>query len=196
MSLALLEDNGGGRNKGLGLSILAQLEEHGYLTENSLNLPPGIPYEQYEALAFMFGHHHRRTQFVIGDLVNYGEKSYGETYAQAMELFGLAEQTVANYASVANRVPRSRRKYNVNFSVYAELASQEPDDQTKWLRLAEKNKWTRAKLRHELKGGGTIYVDVSDENVVEVVPAAIASEHLCQCQVCGRYHRNDVDIEL
>lgn len=134
----------------LGLQLLAELEKSGAVTETSLTLPPDLPFDQYEALATMFGQLHRTSAWLIGDLLNYGEKVYGETYTQASAATGLAEQTLMNYASVCGRVPRSRRKKKLPFSVHAEIASMSPADQEKWLRLAAQGGWTRSQLRDEL----------------------------------------------
>lgn len=180
----------------LGLSLLAELERNGAVTEVSLRLPPGLPYDQYEALAAMFGQLHRTSQWLIGDLINYGEKAdYGEKYVQAVELTGLAPQTLANYSSVCSRIPRSRRRSTVNFSIHAEVASKEPDEQKKWLKLAEENGWTRAQLRNQLDGIEIDqYQSVADDKKGAVVPDG--QDHLCQCFKCGRLHRNDLDVTI
>jgi hypothetical protein len=77
---------------------------------------------------------------------------YGETYAQAVHATGLAEQTLTNYASVCNRIPRSRRRppHVLKFSVHAEVAYLPPADQEKWLKEAVANKWKRRDLREAL----------------------------------------------
>lgn len=179
-----------------GLALLAKLEAAGAVTETSLTLPPGLPYDQYEALAAMFGQLHRTSQWLIGDLILYGEKVYGETYAQAEKVTKLAPQTLANYASVCNRIPRSRRRPGVNFSLHAEVASRTPDEQKKWLKLSEENHWTRAQLRYNLDPDQEQYQSVASENgEVEVLPPA-GDEHLCQCLTCGRFHRNDIDVNV
>ncbi len=176
-----------------GLELLAELERSGAVTATSLTLPPDLPFDRYEALATMFGQLHRTSQWLIGDLINYGEKVYGETYAQAEKLTGLAPQTCANYSSVCSRIPRSRRRPKVNFSLHAEVASMKPDEQKKWLRLAEDKQWTRVQLRDQiLPGRHEKYQSVAAENGSEVLPAE--NNHVCQCHACGRWHRSDVDV--
>lgn len=176
-----------------GLALLAELERSGAVTSTSLNLPPDLPYDQYEALASMFGQLHRTSQWLIGDLLNFGEKVYGETYAQAEELTGLAPQTLANYSSVCSRIPRSRRRSKVNFSLHAEVASMTPDEQKKWLKLSEENQWTRVQLRDAiLPIRHQQYQSVAAENGAEVV---LEETHICKCVVCGRVHYDNVDVE-
>lgn len=135
---------------GQGIRLLAKLEQSGAVTETSLTLPPDLPFDQYEALARMFGQLHRTSAWLLGDLLNYGEKVYGETYTQASEATGLAEQTLMNYASVCGRVPRSRRRKTLPFSVHAEVASLPPAEQEMWLKRAASEKWTRGRIREEL----------------------------------------------
>ena len=189
-----------------GLQLLAELESAGAITETSLTLPPDIPWDRYEALVTMFGQIHRTSAWLLGDALNYGEKVYGETYTQAAVWTGLADQTLANYASTCSRVPRSRRRSALSFSVHSEVAWLEPREQEEWLDKVSSNGWTRSVLREELapmrakkqleesrerreraailSGGGM---------PPEILPPAVT--HLCSCLACGRVHRNDIDVE-
>lgn len=189
-----------------GLQLLAELERTGAITDTSLVLPPDLTYDQYDALACMFGQIHRQTAFLLGDLLNYGEKVYGHTYAQASASTGLAEQTLMNYASVCSRIPRSRRRKQLAFSVHAEVASLPPREQEVWLTKAVDEGWTRSILREELAPvRAAVALGVSEslngpvpaERVVpapEFIPPA-GESHICQCLTCGRYHRSDRDVE-
>jgi hypothetical protein len=187
-----------------GLQLLSELEKAGAITETSLTLPPDIPYDRYEALVTMFGQLHRTSAWLLGDALNYGEKVYGETYAQATVWTGLAEQTLTNYASVCGRIPRSRRRRELPFSVHAEIASLEPEQQKEWLKKASEKQWTRSILRDELapmraakqleesreKREKESSLQIQAENL----PPAVAS-HICHCTTCGRAHRSDLDVE-
>lgn len=184
-----------------GLQLLSELEKAGAITETSLTLPPDIPWDRYEALVTMFGQLHRTSAWLLGDALNYGEKSYGETYAQATVWTGLAEQTLTNYASVCGRIPRSRRRSDLPFSVHAEIASLEPEQQKEWLKKASEKKWTRSVLRDELAPmRAAKQLEESRQkresaraDSPEVLPPAVAS-HICKCVTCGRAHRDDVDV--
>lgn len=179
-----------------GLQLLSELEKSGAITETSLNLPPDIPYDRWEALVTMFGQLHRTSAWLLGDALNYGDKVYGETYVQASVWTGLAEQTLINYASVCGRIPRSRRRRDLPFSLHAEVASLEPQEQKEWLKKASAGQWTRSVLRAELaplrsareldtgqkSGQKSQPANAGQE---EVVPLAVAS-HICHCSVCGR----------
>jgi len=189
----------------LGLQLLSELEKAGAITETSLTLPPDIPWDRYEALVTMFGQLHRTSAWLLGDALNYGEKVYGETYTQAANWTGLAESTLANYASTCGRVPRSRRRSNLSFSVHQEVAWLEPKVQEEWLDKVAHNGWTRSVLREELapmraekelgesRARRERLALLNGEPVLEVVTPAVTS-HICQCLVCGRTHRNDIDV--
>jgi hypothetical protein len=161
----------------VGLELLADLEKSGAATLTSLTLPTDLPWEQYESLAFMLGQLHRTSAWLIGDLLNFGEKVYGETYAQAAEATGLSPGTLQNYTSVCSRIPRSRRRAAVPFSTHAEVAYKEPEEQEEWLNRAEQQRWTkaelRAQMRHEIEG------TVQNDGLPKLPPAGTV------CPACG-----------
>jgi hypothetical protein len=133
------------------VALTAALESVGGVIDNGLFLPPDLPFERYESIGAMLGELHKSAAFLIGDWLNYGEHVYGEKYAQAALVLGLSEQTCANYASVANRVPPSRRRYGVSFTKHQEVASLAPNDQRHWLKVAADEGLTRAELRERLR---------------------------------------------
>lgn len=175
-----------------GYALFASLEQAGALTDTALVLPPDLPYDQYEALMAMLCDKRDKIQWLIGDLIIYGEKVYGETYAQAEAVTGLAYQTLANYASICSRIPRSRRRARVKFSTHALVASMSPEDQKKWLKLADENRWTRSQLHDEIFPEAK-YQSVAAANGAEILPPEV-KDHVCQCPACGRYHMDDVDV--
>jgi hypothetical protein len=122
------------------------------VTEVSLNLSdPDLDWEDYERLGVFLGSMNRACSWWVGDFILYGEKIYGELYAQIEEALGLAPQTLANRASVARHVPPNRRRAALPFGVHAEVAYLEPRDRDLWLDKAERGQWTRAKLREEMR---------------------------------------------
>lgn len=157
-----------------GLQLLAALEAAGAIDETSLRLPPDTPYDQCEALAKMFGELHKRCAWYIGDLLNHMEKVFGETYAQAADATGLNVTTLYNYTSVCAHIPRSRRRSKVRFSTHSEVAYLEPDEQTRWLKEAEKHNYTKQELR-----------DARAKEDKKLTPAV---EVVCHCPTCGNQH--------
>lgn len=189
-----------------GMGLMAQLEAAGAITKTSLVLPPDTSFAQFEALFLMTLEARDSMCWWLGDLINFGEKVYGETYAQAVEITGLTVHTLQQYASVCGRIPRSRRRppRRLSFSTHAAVAYESPGEQERWLKLAEKNGWKRSQLREALsEAKGIAAPDV------EILPPAGAfprenaelgelpdwPEHICQCPACGRYHRTDIDVK-
>jgi hypothetical protein len=196
-----------------GMSLLADLELSGAITETSLVLPPDVPYDQCEALAHMLGRTRNMTAWCLGDLLNYMEREHGETYAQASVITGLAPQTLMNYTSTCSRIPRSRRKSNVPFSIHSEVAWLTPEEQDRWLGIASQQGWTREVIREELAPlrtarkleraqlNGSVPVEVAqsaiaDQGGAHLPPAGSGSIVLCQCPGCGRLHRSDFDVTV
>ena len=66
-------------------------------------------------------------QWWVGDWINYGEKQYGEAYAQAIEVTGKEYQALADTAWVAGKVEFSLRNENLSFAHHREVASLGPN---------------------------------------------------------------------
>ena len=101
--------------------------------------------------------------FIIGDWINYGEKQWGQMYAEAIEKTGFDYGTLRVYAHVARRVELLLRNNNLDFihhSVIAKLKS--PDDQKKWLDAAEKHKLSARRLRVSINKGRVVGIDEMD----------------------------------
>ena len=162
-----------------GIQLLAELESNGAITPTALKLPPETTLDQCVALAGMFGQLHRTSAWLIGDLMLHTEKVHGETYPQVAEATGLSPGTLHNYTSVCSRIPRSRRRAAVPFSTHAEVAYLEPEDQDKWLKEAQDNKWTKAELR-----------DARNKEDGNPPPAV---EVVCTCPTCGNTHMHPVE---
>jgi hypothetical protein len=105
--------------------------------------------EAGEVLRYMEG----STHWWLGDWLNLGEQSYGEMYLKAEAAIGdsLSYGTLRNCKSVAGKVELSRRRDNLSFAHHQEVAPLPPRDQTKWLKQAEDEGWTRAQLRAALR---------------------------------------------
>lgn len=135
------------------LSLVDVLREAGAITPTQLDLSTAgdLSYERYEALGAYLGQINRSCSWWVGDWMLYGEGTYGEKYAQAITVTGLAEQTLLNRIYVCKHVPPSRRRSALSFSVHAEVAPLNAKEQRYWLDRAEKGGWTRAQLREAMK---------------------------------------------
>lgn len=112
---------------------------------------PDLPFEQYARAVVLAGRFKAATSFWLGDLLNFGDRLYGDKYVEAMEATGLAYDTLSNYASVCRKVAFSRRRENLRFGHHQEVASLEPHLQTEWLDAAEANGWQTKELREALR---------------------------------------------
>lgn len=133
-----------------GLQLALDLQHAGALTLVSLELEDEIPLDQYESLGTFFGTLKRAASWWLGDWLIFGEATYGERVSQAMEATGLAQETLAYYRSVCEKVPRSRRLPQLGFGHHALVRNLAPRQQERWLQKALKNDWPEATLKSEI----------------------------------------------
>jgi len=93
----------------------------------------------------------RCSQWWLGDWVRYGTVRWGEKYKEASRITGYDIQSLRNIAYVAGRVEVSRRRDNLTWSHHAEVSSLAPEEQDRWLDLAEAQKMSVSDLRIELR---------------------------------------------
>lgn len=124
----------------------------GSVSETALQLPSKLSFDEWEGVGRTLGQIEKAVQWWIGDWLNYGERVYGERYAQAMDVTGLEYNTLATYAWVAREVETSRRREHLSFAHHREVAALEPPKQESWLMEAEDSEWSRNRLRDEIKG--------------------------------------------
>ena len=93
----------------------------------------------------------RCSQWWLGDWVRYGTVRWGEKYKEASRITGYDIQSLRNIAYVAGRVEVSRRRDNLTWSHHAEVSSLGPEEQDRWLDLAEAEKMSVSDLRIELR---------------------------------------------
>lgn len=93
----------------------------------------------------------RCSQWWLGDWVRYGTGRWGEKYKEAARITGYDVQSLRNIAYVAGRVEASRRRDNLTWSHHAEISSLDPEEQERWLDLAESERLSVSDLRVELR---------------------------------------------
>lgn len=173
------------------------LQRHGYLTETSFDLPADLPFEVYIAVGWKLAERRKRVMWWISEWLLHGERVYGETYTQAAEITGLSPDTLKNYVSTANRVPRERRRPELHFSHHQEVAALEPEDQTIWLDRAVVNGWNRAELRAQLHPKANGVVTPATPGLEEAARAVVAnSSSSGQDVVVKRHAFNDLCAAL
>lgn len=145
------------------LALVRALEESGSLSAKHLDLSerPNLTVEQLTAMAAFFGQLNSSSRWWIADLLQFVEMRHGEYVAHVADATGLAPQTIENIMSVGRRVPVSRRRVGVSFSLHAEVAALSPNDQRHFLKVAADEGLTKMELRarirpNELPAGRTV----------------------------------------
>lgn len=124
----------------------------GKATATSLELPPRLDYDEWRIVLFRCVQLKHFAQFAIGDALNYGEKHWGEMYAQAASETGLSEDTLTIFKYVATRVHSLIRIKN--WTACRQVAKLAPQEQNHWLQRFEKEGWSVQELIHELTAAG------------------------------------------
>ncbi len=166
MSQARLEARGGALPESAAKAVRSSLVDQGFSTRG-LRLKPGMPFEEWRAYGASIAGFSNATQWAFGDWWFYGEWEYGSQYETAMEVTGLTYQALADLKYVAGRFEFSRRRESLSLSHHREVAALPQDEQDRWLDLAEKNRWSRDKLRQALAGD----LEIEGGDAPELPPA-------------------------
>lgn len=133
--------------------------------ETSLGLPEGLPLEQWKGIGKALGHMYRSNRWWLTDWINYGERTYdGNMFNQHVHVCGLAAGTLSNIAWVGRQIEPSRRREEsstgLTFSHHYEVAALEHDLGDELLDRASEEKWSRNRLREEVReltGGSSVH---------------------------------------
>jgi hypothetical protein len=87
----------------------------------------------------------------IADWLVLGESVFQDRYLEAIRKTQLNYQTLRNYAWVARRIERDRRREDLTFGHHAEVAALDQPEQDYWLRRATEYRWPRNRLRSEIR---------------------------------------------
>lgn len=87
----------------------------------------------------------------IGDLLNSGEDTFGESFSQMCE-GAVSAEMLNRYASVARRVPIENRVASLSWSAHAAVARLPLDQQKRLLLEADRRGWTSEELRQQARG--------------------------------------------
>lgn len=117
----------------------------------SLELPSRLPFETWQRIGRQISLISDCSRWWLGDWLIYGELQYPNRYRLAIEATSLDYQTLKNYAWIARRIPRSRRRDQLSLQHHAEVAALPPSEQERWLQQAVEEGWTRTELRKRLR---------------------------------------------
>jgi len=117
------------------------------LTPTGIEFLQELGHDDWVTLGGRLGNAGRSLGLLIGDWLVYGDgkinagiypKNEGGVYHDAMIITGLDYQTLANYASVARKVPHYLRKEHLSFEHHRKVAAlKDEHDKAHWLGLAE-----------------------------------------------------------
>lgn len=121
------------------------------LTKNSLE-PVGNPnFNDWLKCGEFLKNTNGAVHFWIGDWLRYGEKTYGETYTQAIDETGYEYSTLSNDKWVASKVGSSLRKENLSFGHHMAVADLSPEEQSEMLEMAERDQLTLNDFKKEVR---------------------------------------------
>lgn len=117
-----------------------------------LDLPESTTFEQWCAIGEQLRAVEQSVMWWIGDWLRFGERKYGETYAQAIDATGFSQQTLMNAKWVASRYGQtSLRRENLTFGHHAVAAALPTLEREHVLQAAEDNGWSIGQLRSEVQ---------------------------------------------
>ncbi len=112
-----------------------------------LTLPASLSYDDWrlrgQQLKVMTG----ALQWWWGDLLNFGEKKYGEKYTEAVEDWGLKHGTARNMAAISREFEMSLRNDKLTWNHHVAIAGLPQKEQVKLLNKAEKENLSSRDLR-------------------------------------------------
>jgi hypothetical protein len=117
-----------------------------------LRFDEGLDFIEWAKIGSGIGAAIEATAWWIGDWCNYSFWEYGSKYEAALDVTGLDYGTLANIASVCEKVETSRRRENLSFTHHVAVASLPAEEQVAWLDRAEQEKWSTRQLQAALAG--------------------------------------------
>lgn len=125
------------------------LTKHIRCTDTGVIVEGDLPLEKWAKGFEFFQKIGSKTQWWRGDMLVYGERKYGESYAQAVDLHGKSESRLQTYVYVALKFPIERRRPELSFDHHAECASLEAREADALLLRAIRERWTKMDVREE-----------------------------------------------
>lgn len=112
----------------------------------------GATIEEWTELVRILASVSQSAQWIIGDLLVYGERTWKKTYQDVMAITNLEYATLRTYAHVARKVDLSIRINKLSFAHHQLVTSRQSEEQREWLQKALANNWSISQLRDAIKG--------------------------------------------
>lgn len=125
------------------------------ITQVGLLITGEPTWDEYQEEWYKWELFHRLSAFALGDLLAYGERKWGETYAQVAARTHLSVDYLRNVKYVCSNVPIDVRVPGLSFSHHQVVASiRDKEVQRAWLEYAWENELNRDELRLLTSGSG------------------------------------------
>jgi hypothetical protein len=121
------------------------------VTDVGLQIAQTVDFDTWEQAGRKIAQIAESSTWCLGDWLIYGQDQYCGRYRVAIDSARLDYQTLRNYAWVARRFELSRRRSRLSFQHHAEVAALPPEEQDRWLDLAEGKGWSRNELRKNIR---------------------------------------------
>lgn len=119
-------------------------------SEVSLVLPPDLSQDEWVRLGTALGKLDRGMRWWLGDWCLYGERRWGETYAEGIKASGLDGESVRKATQVARMFQIGRRRPELHWTHHAECAfGLEPQEADNLLDKAVRLGWSARDVRRE-----------------------------------------------
>lgn len=144
--------------------ILSQGEfQWGIVSETGMVFKDETPEAEWkritENLCLLYEHTGKRNAqaaMMLGDALRFGEEKFGETYADVIDatreyMRTIGIKTLQNWQWIAGKIAPSRRHANLSLAHHEAVAKLQPDEQDKFLALAEDEAMTVKELRTSIR---------------------------------------------
>jgi hypothetical protein len=121
------------------------------LNATQLSLPTDLSIDDWQNIGQDICRISNASAWWLGDWLIFGTDKYPDRYRRAIAETSLDYQTLRNYAWIARRFPRERRRSSLSFQHHVEVAALSEAEQDHWLDFAETFKWSRNELRRQIK---------------------------------------------
>lgn len=136
------------------ISTLAISHPKFSLSRTGLDFHADLSFEEWDDLGRELAPVANSIGFIVGDWLNYGEKRYGEKYAEAIKCTGIALETLKQYSYVARQIQKCDRSHVLSWTHHLVVAKlKTPEEQRHWLDMAEKHKLGKRRLQKSINYG-------------------------------------------
>lgn len=139
-------------------------EDIGETTEVSWRGPENMSYDRWAAIGRTLQQINRSVGWWIGDWLTHGERVYGESYAQAVEIVDTSVETLKKYAAVARRIKPEDRQVSLSWSHHFGVAYMPEEERGPLLQLAARFELSTRELK--------TVCDLDDESRLRLLNAA------------------------